>query len=106
MKQIFMATLTLIIFALAATIVTGQTNGPPEIKYTPKMGSVTFDHAKHQSATECATCHHTGDFASCKSCHGVAPEAPKAKVAFHNQCKSCHKELKKGPTKCKECHIK
>lgn len=99
-------TLTAFIFAFTATLVAAQNNGPPEVTYSPKMGTVTFNHTQHQAAADCATCHHTGDYASCKSCHGVDPKAPKAKVAFHKQCKDCHKELKQGPTKCKECHIK
>ena len=89
-----------------ATIGVAITKGPEEIKFTPKMGTVTFDHSAHQKRTDCETCHHTGDYAQCKSCHGVDPKAPKAKVAYHKNCKDCHKELKKGPTKCKECHIK
>ncbi|MBN1958232.1 MAG: cytochrome c3 family protein [Desulfuromonadales bacterium] len=96
-----------VILALSvATFVVAESQGPPEVKYTPKMGTVTFQHAAHQSYTDCATCHHTGDFAQCKSCHGVDPQAPQAKDAFHQLCKDCHKESQKGPTKCKECHIK
>ncbi len=81
-------------------------NGPGTVTYTVKMGTVTFDHAAHQKRTECSTCHHTGDYVKCKSCHGVDSKAPKAKNAYHKNCKSCHKELKQGPTKCKECHVK
>lgn len=106
MKQILMTGLTLIFLTLMTTMVLAQTNGPPEVTYSPKMGTVTFDHTKHQSTVDCATCHHTGEYISCKSCHGVKSEAPKAKNAFHKQCKNCHKEQKVGPTKCKECHIK
>ncbi len=81
-------------------------NGPETVTYSPKMGTVTFNHQAHQKQTECSTCHHTEGYAKCKSCHGVDAKAPKAKNAFHKSCKSCHKTMKKGPTKCKECHIK
>lgn len=98
----------LAIVALVATtaFVAVADNGPASIKMDVKMGAVTLDHAKHQGLTDCATCHHTGDYAKCKSCHDVDPKAPKSKKAFHDNCKNCHKEMKKGPTKCKGCHVK
>ncbi len=105
MKKMLLLTAILLVSVYATTVV-AATNGPEEIKYTPKMGTVTFNHKAHQGRTDCATCHHTGDYAQCKSCHGVDTAAPKAKDAYHKGCKSCHKELKKGPTKCKECHFK
>ncbi|WP_303722367.1 cytochrome c3 family protein, partial [Malonomonas rubra] len=79
--------------------------GPASIKMEAKMGTITLDHAKHQGLTECTTCHHTGEYAACKTCHDAKPEAPKSKTAFHKVCKDCHKD-KGGPTKCKECHVK
>jgi hypothetical protein len=104
-KFLLLLTATIFISTIATTVI-AVTNGPSEVKYTPKMGTVTFNHTAHQGLADCTTCHHTGDYAQCKSCHGISPEAPKAKNAFHKQCKDCHKEDKKGPTKCKECHIK
>ncbi len=97
----------LAIVALVATtaFVAVADNGPASIKLDVKMGAVTLDHVKHQGLTECATCHHTGDYAGCKTCHDAKPEAPKAKKAYHKLCKDCHKE-QSGPTKCKECHVK
>lgn len=73
-----------------------------------KMGAVTFSHAKHTGKVEsCEACHHKGveGELKCTSCHGVDKAAPKAKKAFHDQCKGCHK-AEGGPTKCKECHVK
>ncbi len=106
MKRIvFLLTVTILV-SIISTIVFATTNGPEEIKFTPKMGTVTFDHKAHQNRTDCTTCHHTKSFEQCKSCHGIDPKAPKIKNAFHQKCKSCHKKLKQGPTKCKECHIK
>ncbi len=106
MKHMIMAGLILTLITLSTTLAFAQTDGPAEIKYPSKMGTVTFDHTTHQTSVDCATCHHTGEYVSCKSCHGVDAKAPKAKMAFHKQCKSCHKEQKQGPTKCKECHVK
>ncbi len=99
----------IILFALVlglSSMVIAEVQPPAEVQFTPKMGKVSFDHTVHQQQTECITCHHTGEYASCRSCHGVVAEAPKAKNAFHSLCKDCHSKLKQGPTKCKECHIK
>ncbi|MCK5913925.1 MAG: cytochrome c3 family protein [Desulfuromusa sp.] len=104
-KLLIMLTATILVSSIA-TVVIAVATGPAEIKYEPKMGTVTFNHSDHQQLTDCATCHHTGEYAQCKSCHGVDQSAPKVKNAYHKQCKDCHKEMKKGPTKCKECHIK
>ena len=106
MKKLFILLAATVFVSFVTTAVIAATNGPSEVKFTPKMGTVTFNHTAHQGLTECSTCHHTGDYVQCKSCHGVKKNAPKAKNAFHKRCKDCHKKLKKGPTKCKECHIK
>lgn len=103
MKKFLVLTLICLLPTLCFAV---ADNGPPEVKFTPKMGTVTFPHAAHQSRTDCATCHHTGDYAQCKSCHGVKAEAPKSKDAYHNLCQGCHKTMQQGPTKCKECHVK
>jgi len=95
----------IVAFVAASAFVAVADNGPASITLEVKMGNITLDHAKHQGLTECATCHHTGDYAACKTCHGAKPEAPKAKDAFHKVCKDCHKE-KNGPTKCNGCHVK
>jgi len=94
---------------VATSMVALANNGPAEVKYDTKMGTITFNHASHQAAfKDCATCHHKGlDAGSCKTCHlAKKGDAPKAKDAYHKQCKGCHKKMKKGPTKCKECHVK
>ncbi|PLX87060.1 MAG: hypothetical protein C0618_07570 [Desulfuromonas sp.] len=83
-------------------------NGPASVSLDGgKMGNVAFDHAGHQGkVADCTACHHKGtDAGTCTSCHGVDAAAPKAKKAFHDQCKGCHKK-EGGPTKCKECHVK
>lgn len=104
-KSLLLITVTIFIFALTA-ISFAETTEPDKVTYSPKMGTVTFNHQTHQKRTDCSTCHHTEGYTKCKSCHGVDAKAPKAKDAFHKTCKGCHKQMKKGPTKCKECHIK
>ena len=106
MKKLTIILTAAILLSTFAIISFATEKGPDEIKFTPKMGTVTFNHTAHQGRTDCTTCHHTGEFSQCKSCHGVDSAAPKAKDAYHKTCKNCHKKLKKGPTKCKECHIK
>jgi DnaJ-class molecular chaperone len=74
-----------------------------------KFGNVTFEHQKH-SDQKCQDCHHSlaeGDESPqpCGECHKSGAEVT-AKKAFHDTCKSCHTKVGKGPTKCKECHVK
>jgi len=103
---VFLAIVAVVGTAFAAI---AADNGPAEIKLDKaKMGVVTFQHATHQGLTECKTCHHTGGYETCDSCHGEKADGAKLKYkdAIHNTCKGCHKEMKKGPTKCKGCHVK
>jgi len=72
-------------------------NAPAEPKILKAtQGDVTFKHDTHK-AVACAKCHGEGE--------------PKAigkmeKDKAHALCQTCHKEGKKGPTKCAECHKK
>ena len=94
-----------------------------------KQPPVTFDHAKHgdKLVKTCGTCHHTQkdltkalndankiDVKKCSACH-LDPKDAKVpsmremamtKNPFHIRCISCHKEGKKGPTVCTQCHKK
>lgn len=107
MKKLLILLTAIMLVSAVASVVVAVTTGPNQIQFTPAIGTVTFDHTIHQSrTTDCSTCHHTGDYAQCKSCHGIDPAAPKSKNAYHKLCQDCHKEMAKGPTKCKECHIK
>jgi hypothetical protein len=87
-------------------------------------GPVNFNHLKHikDYKAVCTDCHHEyidgkniwkgGDAVkTCVSCHD--PEKTQEKVlklqlAFHNNCKDCHKKSGKdtAPTKCNDCHSK
>ncbi|PLX82856.1 MAG: hypothetical protein C0617_13380 [Desulfuromonas sp.] len=103
----FITILMVVAFVAAGSLAAFATDPPAEVKYETKMGTITFDHTVHQGkVADCTACHHNGvDKGSCKSCHGVDAAAPKAKDAFHKQCKGCHKK-EGGPTGCKGCHVK
>jgi len=104
MKKFLILLVAMSFVTIGALGVVAANNGPAEIKLPAKMGEVTFNHAAHQErVADCKTCHHQGEGTACRSCHGVKPDAPEAKMAFHSACKSCHKE-QNGPTKCKQCH--
>ena len=105
----FLVLLVVAAFFGTALAAVAADKGPAEVKLEAKMGTVTFPHAEHQGfISDCKTCHHTGGYEACDSCHGDAADGakPKYKDAIHNNCKGCHKEMKKGPTKCGGCHVK
>jgi hypothetical protein len=107
-----------------------QVKSPEKITLSEgkKPGSVNFDHKAHEPLAEksgkgCVECHHTSTNAKlktekppkCASCHAERGNAKNPKVkgkeiwvqeAFHGQCQSCHKQAKKGPVRCMECHVK
>lgn len=91
---------------VAGFSLTAFAGGPADVTFEAKMGNVAFPHAAHQGkVSDCNTCHHKGtDDPKCSTCHD-GTKAPKAKDAFHKQCKNCHKKMG-GPTGCKECHVK
>ena len=103
-----MKTLSLILITLFAICTFAIAAGPETVKYESKMGTVTFNHAAHATQiNDCGICHHTDEKVACGTCHlAKTGDAPKAKDAYHKQCKGCHKAEKAGPTKCKACHIK
>jgi hypothetical protein len=88
-----------------------------------KQPPVMFSHAKHAKvAKSCDSCHHTQKglksetekVVKCTTCH-LDPKKPgipsmremsMTKNPFHERCISCHKTGKKGPTVCKDCHVK
>lgn len=81
-----------------------------------------FDHDAHmeyEDIEDCNACHHvyengkkladeTSEGEACSECHQEKPDDGSTKLisAYHNQCKGCHEELKKGPLTCGECHVK
>ncbi|MFC1821147.1 cytochrome c3 family protein [Thermodesulfobacteriota bacterium] len=96
---------------------------------TDRKGPVTLSHADHAENYDaaCTECHHDykdgkniweeGDFVKkCVECHSPLKSEGKTKklnIAYHNNCKGCHKKLAKqeGGTeapykKCSDCHEK
>ncbi|HUO84433.1 MAG TPA: cytochrome c3 family protein [Thermoanaerobaculia bacterium] len=89
-----------------------------------KQPGVPFNHGTHATklVARCDTCHHTqkdltkdseGKVPPCAECHldpkqGVSSmrEMSLQKNPLHSLCIDCHKEKKKGPTVCKDCHKK
>lgn len=92
---------------VAGPLLTGAlAEKPDQVEFDTKMGTVSFNHSVHQQSADCVSCHHSGDFTSCKSCHGVDANAPTAKAAFHGLCIDCHTAESRGPTKCMSCHVR
>ncbi len=61
-----------------------------------KNGKVVLPHKKHAEAYGCPVC------------HGDKKPGPQklGKDAAHALCQGCHKETKRGPTDCNQCHQK
>lgn len=120
----------LVLFYLSAAI--ALAHYPEKLKIdeaAKKQPAVTFDHAKHgdKLAKNCGVCHHTQkditkaiavenkvDVKKCSTCH-LNPakadipsmhEMSMTKNPMHIRCIGCHKEEKKGPTVCNQCHVK
>ena len=119
-----------LLFCLMATF--ALAHYPEKIKIDAaqkKQPAVAFDHAKHgdKLAKSCDTCHHTQkgltkeqnatnkvDVKKCSTCHldPAKPAMPSmremslTKNPMHIRCIGCHKEQKKGPTVCTQCHVK
>jgi|SRR6056297_2588626 len=106
MKKLFTLLIAVSLVAAVTTLVVASNNAPEEVIFSPKIGTVTFNHTQHLPAADCASCHHTGEYVSCSSCHGTQPSIASAKDAFHANCIDCHKGVKQGPIGCRDCHIK
>lgn len=79
-----------------------------------------FPHDGHNEKAgidDCSVCHHvyengvksdaeTSEDQSCSSCHMKDGNTRPLRRAFHDRCKGCHEEQKKGPVQCAECHRK
>ncbi|MBL8024961.1 MAG: cytochrome c3 family protein [Fibrobacteres bacterium] len=83
------------------------TDADKNIKPTAnKMAAASMSHKKHAAANlKCDQCHHVKGNPEkqpvCAKCHKGETGA---KTVMNNSCMKCHKETKKGPMKCKECH--
>lgn len=118
--------------AWAAKTKSGEVKDEFPIDNTKVFGTLTkapvkLSHTKHNAEYKiaCDKCHHVkkdkktntwkeGDkVQKCAECHTSADKKPPVEGeslslynAFHKQCRDCHKDQKKGPTKCDECHPK
>jgi hypothetical protein len=63
---------------------------------TRSFGSVTLDHPAHLARR-----------IACKTCHGPGPVSKPVYTpkTAHDTCVSCHREQKRGPTSCRDCHV-
>lgn len=96
MKKILYATVcALAVMSLSSFVFAAATE---VIEFPASMGKITFNHKQHQDRLQ-----------DCTKCH-AAKEGGKiegfGKDIAHNTCKSCHASTGKGPTSCKECHVK
>jgi hypothetical protein len=113
--------------AIAQTTKSGDVKDTMELKDSlfkkPKKSAVKFTHKQHSVdlKIKCTECHHVikdgknvwkdGDkVAMCATCH-KSPTKNDGKMlslknAFHKNCTTCHKKMKKGPKKCNDCHPK
>jgi hypothetical protein len=114
------------VFVCFAVVAVFAHHGPMKVTITgaaeKKQPPVTFDHHKHATSLveSCDTCHHTNEgmtaatdanVEKCSSCHldGDAPSMSAAGLKdnpFHILCINCHREEKKGPTACRDCHVR
>ena len=107
--------LAVLVFSFTA-IVHANNKGDETIKLEASRGTVTFKHWAHQGVEgiTCKTCHHTLASAtampdkSCSDCHTAQKDGnrPSLKNAMHTNCKGCHKDNNKGPTRCNDCHTR
>jgi hypothetical protein len=128
--------LLLVLLGLAASsffagvVSAGSVNAPEaEIIITGEKKSARFSHPVHlKLGVECGQCHHdsghnpltdssieameNSESLRCATCHNKDfsnAGLQSIKDAFHQRCKECHKQGVngiKGPTKCKDCHVK
>ena len=87
----------LIIALLAGALYAGTAFAAADVMEMKK--GVSFNHKAHAEATkDCTKCHEKAEGGKIA---GFGKDS-----AHKAACKDCHTALKKGPTKCKECHTK
>jgi len=81
-----------------------------------------FRHDEHNETAlieECSECHHvyenrekladeSSEGQGCWECHDETGSGnqPGLRKAFHTNCKGCHRQNKKGPIMCGQCHVR
>lgn len=77
-------------------IFTGTGLAVEKITFPTQIGQVVFPHKKHQDI-----------LGQCRGCHEQGPGKIDGfnKIMAHSKgCKGCHEGMKKGPTRCGDCH--
>jgi hypothetical protein len=110
----FATLLAIVMMAVFSAGIIGAANAPDSITIKDVQKTkppVVFPHKVHAEklGIKCAECHHkdaAGKEQSCFACHKAEKkgEAVSFKDAMHGKCKACHQKMKKGPTKCNDCH--
>jgi hypothetical protein len=89
----------------------------------PQRPLAVFKHDDHNELAQiegCNQCHHVYDDngnlqedessedQSCSDCHDLEPSGKKPGLlkAFHRNCKDCHRQQKKAPLMCGQCHVR
>jgi hypothetical protein len=65
---------------------------------TQTFGTITLDHRAHLARKT-----------SCKACHNPGPVGKLGRLSpkvAHDRCLSCHRAEDRGPTACRDCHVK
>ncbi len=88
------------------------------VRLRPPVKFLHEEHNEKAGIDDCTECHHvwengkkledeSSEDRECSECH---MENGKTRMdlikAYHDNCKGCHKENKKGPVMCGECHKK
>jgi len=112
MKKNLLGLLIIAVMAVSSIVIAGQDMGAENMSLSGgSFGNVSFPHNRHQLVP-----------VDCNKCHNLFPKTAGAleqlkenktlkKKKLMNQCKGCHKAMKKsglktGPTSCTKCHKK
>ena len=92
-KSLFILAVSFI-FGISVLFAATIPKGDMKIKKVGDIqGQATYNHEKHSKIKGAD---------DCKGCH----EAVKTQANAHKLCTTCHRNEKKGPVKCNECHVK
>jgi hypothetical protein len=114
-KTVCLLTLSVVLLFCSLGTGRGVSSAPGQdilvkARQNTKLEPVPFSHKTHvdKHKVDCGTCHHTdaAEPASCTTCHmaEAKDKTSTAKEAFHEKCRSCHKE--QVAIKCYFCHHK
>ena len=88
------------------------------VRLRPSVKFLHEDHNEKAGIDDCAECHHvwengkkledeSSEDMECSECHMKNGKGRMDLIkAYHDNCKGCHEESKKGPIMCGECHRK